>query len=284
VVAVVVAIVGITIALRAVPWSNIKAVLCKPDTLPKQVALWVLGSLLCFVVANGVFYVVVSMVPQRAPNAAMVFSVFWAVAVGILILLLTFSLDGIKPALGVLAGIAGGIIGWLLGMYISPEGTTEQQQFAKIGTALVALFSGYTLKVVIDWLKDDKNKEYRLYCVLLVLSASVSTAAVYNTRAYGNIEVRISFPDTLADPKDKHKIAVVTPADIPLVASVTGVPDTSVTWQILPHVGSDASSGGDASLTNGHFTASAPDIYRVLARSNYDPRLADTVEIAVNKK
>ena len=32
----------------------------------------------------------------------------------------------VNEGYAVLSGIAGGVLGWLLGMYISPEGTTEQ--------------------------------------------------------------------------------------------------------------------------------------------------------------
>jgi hypothetical protein len=212
----------------------------------------------------------------------MVFSVFWAIAIGILILVLVFSLKGVEPAYGTLAGIAGGVLGWLLGMYVSPEGTTEQQQFAKIGTAIVALFSGYTLKVVIDWLSKEENKGYRIYCGLVLLSAAVSMAAVYNTRAYGNTIVKISFPSTSAD-KDKQKATVGATKEILFTAAVEGVPDTSVKWEIVPKVGSTEATNDAKILTDGRFTASTPDTYKVLARSNYDPKLADTVDVIVTK-
>ena len=119
-----------------------------PDSPARKIWVWVVASLLCFAVKNLLYFLSTLLAPHITPNAAMVFSVFWAIAIAILILLLIFILPDVLPGYGTLAGIGGGVLGWLLGMYISPQGTSEQVQFAKIGTAIVALFSGYTLKVV----------------------------------------------------------------------------------------------------------------------------------------
>jgi hypothetical protein len=209
----------------------------------------------------------------------------WAAAFSVLILCVVGAIE-LMPwtvlGYGVLAGVAGGVVGWLLGMYISPEDTSEQQQFAKIGTAIIALFSGYTLKVAIDWLSKESSKDYRIYCALFVLSGLVCMAAVYNTRAYGHKGVRISFPDTAADPKDKQNVVTTIPADIQFIASVKGVPDTSVEWAILPKPIGTANA--NATLTNGRFLTNDPATYTVSARSNYDPKLVDAVEVKVNSK
>ncbi len=268
------------------PWARVWIALKAADTLSRMVWVWAVSSLVCFAVTNAVFYQTHLADPQNAPNAAMVFSVFWAISVAILILLLIFSIPDVQPGYGVLGAIAGGVIGWLLGMYISPEGTSEQQQFAKIGTAVVGLFSGYTLKIVIDWLSKDESKKYRIYCGLLVLSALVSMAAVYNTRAYGNKEVKISFPEAIADPVDKQKVIVTKqaekPVDITFTAAVTGVPDTSIAWEIVTNENSSAAgSVENATVSNGRFAATAAGTYKVQARSNYDARLVDVVEVQV---
>jgi hypothetical protein len=119
----------------------------------------------------------------------------------------------------------------------------------------------------------------------LVLSAAVSTAAVYNTRAYGNKEVKISVPDGVkTDASDKQMITVTAPADINFTASVTGVTDTAVTWEIITKPGSTVPASSDASITDGHFTTNAPDTYKILARSNYDPKMADSLDVRVEKK
>jgi hypothetical protein len=267
-------------AVELMPWNVLVNSLKAPNTLSREVWVWVTASLLCFAVVNGIFYLAHSLIPQKTPNAAMLFSVFWAIAIAVLMLLLIFALPDVEPGYGVLSGIAGGVIGWLLGIYISPEDTSEQKKFAKIGTAIIALFSGYTLKVAIDWLSKDASKEYRIYCGLFALSGLVCMAAVYNTRAYGNKGVRISFPGTAADPKDKQKVLTTIPADIQFAASARGVPDTSVTWEIVPKPGGIANV--NATLVNGHFLANQPATYIVSARSNYDPKLVDVVQVTVH--
>jgi hypothetical protein len=149
-------------------------------------------------------------------------------------------------------------------MYISPEGTSEQQQFAKIGTAMVALLSGYTLKRVWDWLSTESGENYRIYCGLFALSAAVAMAAVYNTRAYGNKEVKITFPEANADPKDKQRVVLTKPA-----VEAAHIKD------------SVAEAATKATIPGGNFVAPELGTYQVQARSNYDPKLVDVVEVEV---
>src|ERR1700723_319319 len=105
-------------AVKLIPWGALAYALKNPDSTAKMVWVWVVASLLCFALANAIFYIATTTAPLETPNASMVFSVFWAIAVGILILFLIFSLKDVNPGYGVLAGIAGGVLGWLVGMYI----------------------------------------------------------------------------------------------------------------------------------------------------------------------
>jgi hypothetical protein len=111
-------------------------------------------------------------------------------------------------------------------------------------------------------------------------------AAVYNTRAYGNKEVKISFPEAIADPVDNQRVVVTKeaekPVDITFTAAVTGVPDTSIAWEIVPKQNSSAAeSVENVAVSNGRFTATVAGTYKVQARSNYDARLVDVVEVQV---
>ena len=98
--------------VELMPWKVLVDVLKAPSSLSREVWVWVTASLLCFAVANAIYYLAQSLIPQKTPNVSTVFSVFWAIAVSILILLLIFSLpDVVKPGYGVLAAIAGGVVG-----------------------------------------------------------------------------------------------------------------------------------------------------------------------------
>jgi hypothetical protein len=79
-------------ATSLIPWRSLVDALKSPDTTARKVWVWVVASLLSFALANAICCVARIIAPLQAPNAAMVFSVFWAIAVGILILILIFSL------------------------------------------------------------------------------------------------------------------------------------------------------------------------------------------------
>jgi hypothetical protein len=55
VVAAIVLTICILAARKLIPWARLVAALNAPDNIAKQVWLWVIGSILCFAVANALF-------------------------------------------------------------------------------------------------------------------------------------------------------------------------------------------------------------------------------------
>jgi hypothetical protein len=128
-------------------------------------------SLLAFAILNVVYWVARKILPKSEMSAAMVFSIFWGIAAGGAILLSIFAVyakDENKQARAFLACILGALLGWLLAMYITPQDSSERTQFAKIGTAVAGLASGYTIKSVQVWAFGD-GKQYLMYLVLAII-------------------------------------------------------------------------------------------------------------------
>ena len=87
----------------------------------------------------------------------------------------------------------------------------------------------------------------------------------------------LALPDAIADPRDKQKVVTKSPADIQFMASVKGVPDTSVVWKSYPT--RTVQKREAATVINGHFKTPNAATYTVSARSNYDPRLVDAYRL-----
>lgn len=241
------------------------------------VFLWAAGSLVAFGVTNAVFWLVTSST-GKPTDTATVFSTFWAVVTGILLIGSVFFVygDARQQMQGLLSIVGGGIAGWLLGMYISPQGGAESREFAKIGTAIAGIASGYTLKSAQTWIEDGNHAHYRMYLLLGAVSAALTTATIYNVRAYAN-RVTITFPDAAADPDDKESVSTKAGATVQFLAAVEGLSDTSVSWSLL-----DATDGvASIDSKTGLLSASRAGTFKVLGRSNGDPTLSDVVQVTV---
>jgi hypothetical protein len=140
-------------------------------------------------------------------TSAQVFSTFWSLLGGIMILLCIFHFDAIesKPR-AVLIALLGAGLGWLIGMYISPRNTLEQQEFATYKGALVGVLSGYVIGKLQSFINDkfktpeDFTVRRQAYAAVFVISALLTIGAIYNVRAYGVSYVRVTTNDPRLKP------------------------------------------------------------------------------------
>jgi len=261
-----------------VPWSWWLGRIQHEPAYSGAVWTWAVVTLVAFVVANAMFWTARSLI-TGAVDAAMAFSTFWAIAIGSLVFISVFYVypDQQRQVYALLSILGGGLAGWMLGMYISPQGSSERQEFAKIGTAVAGLASGYTLKSVQAWLSAPEHAHYRIYVLYSLISAALVTATIYNVRAYGN-GLNITFPAASGDPKDKQKVAAKVNEVVPFFAAVTGPADTSATWSVIAKTG----TAGTIDPVSGVFTAgAAAGTCQVYAQSKSDPTLSDVVDVSI---
>jgi hypothetical protein len=244
-------------------------------------------------------------------NASQVFSTFWSLVGGIMILLIIFHFEAIesKPR-AVLIALMGAGLGWLIGMYISPRSTLEQQEFAAYKGALVGILSGYVLGKVQSFINDkfkspeDFTVRRQAYTAVFVVSALLTIGAIYNVRAYGVNYVKVSIKDfsklkTSTNPKnpnepdeDKDVLLKCDGSDpaIVFVAESTLSDDSSVTWEAV------SSDSIDAKKVGGNFANSQVGLFKpnddgkcegttyILARSNSDPTISGRYTLKTKKE
>jgi hypothetical protein len=212
--------------------------------------------------------------PEWKVDPAMVFSIFWGIAAGISVLCsMFFAFDSEKQQVhAFLCALAGAAAGWCIGMYLTPQDATERGQFAKLGAAAAVLASGYGIKTLQDLAVKPTFKDHAWYLVISGLSALLTTATIYNTRAYGTNFVKIGFDKT---PDKDGMISVPPNGTIRLKAAVSGQDDTSVSWYVLP--------AGAGAIADGVFTlaANVKDPFMIKAESVSDRTLCDVVKVKV---
>jgi FtsH-binding integral membrane protein len=166
-------ILGVTTAI----YVGMKALLTKqtqPPSFWMGLTWWAAITMIMFAIANALYFLTRKYSKTLHLDAALVFSTFWAVASGAVIILTifyAFPSSPIQQAHAFLSIAGGCVVGWALGMYISPQDSSERSQFAKIGAAVAGLASGYTIKSIQSWITEPQNHHYQVYCVLAVICA-----------------------------------------------------------------------------------------------------------------
>jgi hypothetical protein len=130
--------------------------------------------------------------PDFSLNSAEYFSAGFAIMGGLIMLLVAFSFfpDFDRTRLALMLEMAGAGTGWLLGMFFSPTGPTEQQTFMNAKTALVGIVSGYLLsklQTALDRaIKEGKvfNSNWLVLALIFLIPLMLTTAVVYTEREY----------------------------------------------------------------------------------------------------
>jgi hypothetical protein len=255
----------------------------QPPSFWMGLTWWAAITLIAFVIANAAFFLTRKYGKTLHLDAALLFSTFWAVAAGTVIILTIFYAfpnSAIQQAHAFLSIAGGCVVGWALGMYISPQDSSERSQFAKIGAAVAGLASGYTIKSVQTWIGQQQNQHYQVYCVLAGICALLTTATIYNIRAYGLNALTISFDH--GDASDATKVLAKLTDTVYFRAAVIGPDDTSVRWSVMP---STPGGGAIGVITvDGKFTTDQVNFpnggtCKVMAQSSANPKLIDLVEV-----
>lgn len=133
-------------------------------------------------------------------NGAEFFSAAFAIlgAFTMLLIALSFLPDYDRARLAVMLQMAGYGLGWILGMFFSPTSQYEQQTFFTAKTALIGVASGYLLskfQTIFDKaVAEGKvlNSQVLGFVLMFFIPLMITTAAVYNVRAYKDLSVKIT--------------------------------------------------------------------------------------------
>jgi hypothetical protein len=188
-----------------------------------------------------------ALAPYYSLNTAEYYSGAFALLGGGLVLLLTFSFfpDFDRTRLALMLEMAGAGLGWLLGMFFSPESPAEKQTFLSAKGALVGIFSGYLLsklQTVFDRaVKDGKllNANFVVFTLAFSIPMLLTTAVVYNQREYytgRNLPVRIStanddIPTTTINGQTEYQLDLSKSEQF---IAQTIAPTNYVTWSVVP--------------------------------------------------
>jgi hypothetical protein len=235
---------------------------------------WGFITAICFVGTNVWFLWARQRHPEWKLDPAMIFSIFWGIAAGISVLFsLFFAFDNEKQQVhAFFSALVGAAAGWCVGMYLTPQDATERGQFAKVGAAAAVLASGYGIRSLQEFAGKPTFMEHAWYLVIVGLSALLTTATIYNTRAYGTNFIKIGFFDK--KPDEKGLISISMKDTIRLKAAVAGPDDTSASWYVLP-----ASAG---KIDSNVFTPLISGVCKIKAESVSDPTLCDVVDVHVS--
>jgi hypothetical protein len=124
---------------------------------------------------------------------AMFFSTFWGLSIAVLLLTLIFFAPEIDKPMAVLDAISGAVFGWFLGIYLSPHSKEEREAFTGYKSALVGLLSGVVLTKAQTLLSErfttarDIHLKDAEYFLIFWVAVGVCAVAVYNARAYGEV-------------------------------------------------------------------------------------------------
>ena len=179
---------------------------------------------------------------------------------------------------GELACLSGCSLGWLIGMWLSPMGTTESTKFAKYWTA-VGVGSGFTIKWAMDRVVAHAGwfAAHAFISVLFAVALVVTTAAVYNSRAY-NDSLTIAPRQPLLDGTtiSGGAIRVQAGKHAALYAAVVGPNDPLTRWAVFP---AELGSVGDDGIFHAGDT---PGRGRISAFNVEDPTLSGCIEVVVS--
>jgi hypothetical protein len=126
-------------------------------------------------------------------DQAMIFSSFWGLSISAVLLTIIFFLSEVDKSIAVLDALSGAVLGWFLGIYVSPHSKVEKEAFTGYKSALAGLLSGVVLTKAQTFLSDrySTGKDIHLrdaeYFLIFWISLGVCTATIYNARAYGKM-------------------------------------------------------------------------------------------------
>lgn len=181
-------------------------------------------------------------------NGAEYFSAAFAIlgASTMLLIALSFFPDYDRARLAVMLQMAGYALGWILGMFFSPTSQSEQQTFFTAKTALIGVASGYLLskfQTIFDKaVAEGKvlNTQVLGFVLMFFIPLIITTAAVYNVRAYKDLSVKI-MPSTgdiqtkTENGTNQYSIALGKSAHF--VAEARFPTNSAVVWSVDPSDG-----------------------------------------------
>jgi hypothetical protein len=194
-------------------------------------------------------------------NGAEYFSVGSALVGGFIMLLLALSFlpDYDRTRIAVMLEMFGAGIGWILGMFLSPKSASEQQTFLSAKTALVGIISGYALSKI-QTAFDKAIADGRLLnlnnlslALVFFVPLMLSTAAVYNVRAYQDLNVKISVGAGDIQIKTDGAVteySIQTSKKSQFVAEARFPTNTAVIWSLDP-----ADGHGSINPNTGEYSA-----------------------------
>ena len=215
---------------------------------------------------------------QYKLNPEVIFGVFFGMVAAVLVVhSIVFISTYPTQIYGELASLAGASLGWLIGMWLSPIGSTESTKFSKYWTA-IGVGSGFTLKWAMERVSGSSEwiKGHPAVCLLFAVPLLVTTAAVYNRRAYEDsltIAPRKPLPISTAVTDDFVEVKVNTSAVF--YTTCVGPSDPLTRWEVIP-----ASLGVVDAL--GLFTAAAvAGSGKITAFNVEDPTLSNAIAVKV---
>ncbi len=215
---------------------------------------------------------------QYRLNPAVIFGVFFGMVAAVLVVhSILFFRDYPTEIYGELAGLSGASLGWLIGMWLSPMGSTEGSKFSKYWTA-IGVGSGFTLKWAMERVSEASPwiKSHPAICLLFAVSLLVTTAAVYNSRAYEDsltIAPRKPLAITTAVTGDFVEVKVNTAAAF--YTACVGPSDPLTRWEVIP----DSLGSIDAM---GIFAAAhVAGTGKITAFNVEDPTLSNSIAVKV---
>jgi hypothetical protein len=199
--------------------------------------------------------------PEDSLTSAEYFSGAFAILGGIIMFLLAFSFfpDLDRTRLALMLEMAGAGLGWVLGMFFSPESQVEQQTFTSAKGAVVGLFSGYLLsklQTTFDQaIKDGKllNLNVLLFSLSFFIPMLLTTAVVYNQREYKALTVKISMgkgevQTKTVDGKIEYQLEISKSQQF--IAEAKFPTNSAVSWSLDP-----AKDHGCIDVTTGEYRA-----------------------------
>ena len=211
-------------------------------------------------------------------NPAVVFGVFFGIVAALLLVhALLFWPGSSSQIYAELACLSGASLGWLLGMWLSPMGSNESTKFASYWT-VIGVGSGFTAKWAFDrvvlhagWFAD-----HAFVSTLFAVAMLVTTAAVYNSRAYEqslSLAPRKPLASTTVLNGNVVEIHAGTVAEF--YAATVGPADPLCRWEVLPGTLGRVDSAGV--FTAGAVTGEG----RITAFNLEDPTLSNAIAIKV---